>query len=96
MITSHFKTVSRELLLKTFCNGNKLVSLQYSLCSLQVIGVCGGSEKTALVLERGAHFVVDFKCENVRDRLKDITKGKGVNVAIDHVGGNLFMQCLKR
>ncbi|XP_041348867.1 quinone oxidoreductase-like protein 2 homolog [Gigantopelta aegis] len=75
--------------------GLATVDLAAHSLGAKVIGVCGGSEKTALVLERGAHFAVDYKCENVRDRLKDLTKGKGVNVVIDHVGGDLFMQCLK-
>ena len=62
----------------------------------QVIGVCGGAEKCALLRQRGVAHAIDYRTEKVRERVKEITSGNGVNVVVDQVGGDLFTDCLKR
>lgn len=61
-----------------------------------MIAVCGGAEKCALAKERGAHHTIDYNSENLREKVKEITQGRGVNVVLDQVGGDIFLQCLKR
>lgn len=62
----------------------------------QVIGVCGGEDKVALLKQRGVKHIIDYYTAKIPDRVKAITNGKGVNVVVDHVGGDIFMDCLKR
>lgn len=62
----------------------------------QVIGVCGGPDKCSLVLGRGAKYAIDYHKEDVRERVKELTGGRGVDVVLDQVGGDIFTQCLRR
>lgn len=63
---------------------------------MQVIAACGGEEKGLLVKEKGAHHVIDYTKEDMRKRVKEITEGKGADVIIDPVGGQVFMDCVRR
>jgi NADPH:quinone reductase len=56
----------------------------------RVIAVVGSAAKAALVRAYGADEVIDHSCEDVRERVKAITKGEGVDVCVDNVGGKLF------
>ncbi len=38
----------------------------------------------------GADELINYQDEDVRERLKTLTKGQGVDVVIDPVGGDLF------
>ena len=60
-----------------------------------MIGACGGAEKCALVLERGAFAAIDYNKESVKDRVKELTDGKGADIIMDAVGGDIFDQCLR-
>lgn len=60
------------------------------LLGAKVIATASGSEKLHKVKELGADYAIDYKQENVAERLKEITEGKGVNVAFETVGGDLF------
>lgn len=46
--------------------------------------------------EKGASYVIDYKKEKVRERIREITDGDGVNVVFDPVGGDLFLDYVKR
>jgi NADPH:quinone reductase len=55
-----------------------------------VIATTSGVEKMQRVKDLGADYVIDYKQEDVAARIKEITQGKGVNVAFETVGGDLF------
>ncbi len=56
----------------------------------KVIGVAGGPEKCALLVDRfGFDLAIDYKSERVRRRLRE-TCPQGVNVFFDNVGGPLL------
>src|SRR6185369_13220940 len=40
--------------------------------------------------KQGAAHAIDYSCEPVRDRLLELTQGRGVDVFFDNVGGSLF------
>ena len=61
-----------------------------------MIGVCGGADKCALLRQRGVTHAIDYHAEKIRDRVKEITSGRGVDVVMDQVGGDIFTDCLKR
>jgi NADPH2:quinone reductase len=55
-----------------------------------VIAGVGSPEKAAAVRERGAHDVIDYRAENLKERIKAVTDGRGVDVFFDNVGGDVF------
>jgi len=47
----------------------------------------------------GAHHLINYSRENFAERVLDLTGGKGVDVVMEHVGGEVFtrsLHCLKR
>lgn len=60
-----------------------------------MIGACGSPDKCALVKERGAFAAIDYKTENLKERVKELTGGKGANIIVDAVGGDIFNQSLR-
>ena len=59
-----------------------------------VIGTVGSEEKAALAKKAGCRHVVVTAKEKFVDRVKAITKGKGVPVVYDGVGKDTFMESL--
>ena len=60
-----------------------------------VIAAAGGAEKLAVARRAGADHLIDYTRESVRDRVKEITGGRGVDVVYDPVGGDAFDQGLR-
>jgi NADPH2:quinone reductase len=60
------------------------------LMGARVIAVVGGAAKADLVRAHGAAEVIDHSCEDVRERVKSLAGGKGLDICIDNVGGSLF------
>lgn len=56
----------------------------------RVIAGVGAADKAAIVREYGAADVIDYAHEELRERIKAITGGKGVDVFFDIVGGEIF------
>ncbi|XP_025106787.1 quinone oxidoreductase-like protein 2 [Pomacea canaliculata] len=75
--------------------GLAAVDIALNVFGAEVIGVCGGEDKVALLKQRGVKHIIDYYTAKIPDRVKAITNGKGVNVVVDHVGGDIFMDCLK-
>ena len=59
-----------------------------------VIGTVGSDEKAALAKKAGCKHVIVTSRERLVDRVKEITKGKGVPVVYDGVGKDTFMDSL--
>lgn len=60
-----------------------------------VIACASSAEKLALAKARGADHVIDYSAENLRERLKELTRGAGVDVLYDPVGGELAEPALR-
>ena len=56
----------------------------------RVIAGVGSAEKAAIALDRGADHVVVYGSENLHERIKSMTAGRGVDVCFDTVGGEVF------
>lgn len=56
----------------------------------RVIAGVGSAEKAAIVREYGAAEVIDYSREDLRERIKAVTVGKGVDVFFDILGGEVF------
>jgi len=59
-----------------------------------VIGTVGSDEKAALARKAGCKHVIVTSREKFAERVKEITKGKGVPVVYDGVGKDTFMDSL--
>lgn len=57
------------------------------LLGARVIAVASSADKLAFARERGADELIDYSSEDLKQRLKDLTDGKGVDVVYDPVGG---------
>ena len=55
-----------------------------------VIAGTGSAAKGEAARRQGAAHAIDYSCEPVRDRLLELTQGRGVDVYFDNVGGSLF------
>lgn len=53
----------------------------------RVIAVASSPEKLALARDYGAMETIDYASEDLRERVKALTDGKGVDIAFDPVGG---------
>jgi NADPH2:quinone reductase len=62
----------------------------------RVIATARGAAKLEIARAHGADDVIDTGSEAVRDRLKELTGGRGVDVVFDPVGGALFTDSLRR
>jgi len=64
----------------------------------KVIGTVGSPEKAALALAHGYHHVINYRTENVLERLLEITGGAKLPVVYDGVGRDTFeisLDCLR-
>lgn len=62
----------------------------------RVIAAASTREKLELARAYGADELINYSSENVRDRLQELTEGRGVDVIYDPVGGDLFDQAVRR
>lgn len=69
--------------------GSRMVALGATRGAM-VIAVASGKERLEELTSLGANEVIDYKIENVSDRIKELTKGKGADVIADLVAGDMF------
>jgi NADPH2:quinone reductase len=60
-----------------------------------VIATATGEEKLAVAGDAGADHLIDSRAEDLRERVKALTQGRGVDVVYDPVGGRLFDESLR-
>jgi len=60
-----------------------------------VIATAGSDERLAAAMEHGADHLVNYRTESLAVRVKTITGGRGADVIIDPVNGEIFKQSLK-
>lgn len=60
-----------------------------------VIGTVGSDDKMDIVKQYGAEHVINYNTESIRDRVKELTGGKGADVIYDPVGGDAFDQSIR-
>ncbi len=61
----------------------------------RVIACASSEAKLAVCREYGAAQTVDYTRENLKERLKEITEARGVDLVIDPVGGELAEQAIR-
>ncbi|HZF25130.1 MAG TPA: quinone oxidoreductase [Steroidobacteraceae bacterium] len=61
----------------------------------RVIGTAGSDQKAAIALKNGCDHVVLYKQESFPQRVRELTQGRGVDVAYDGVGKDTFSGSLE-
>ncbi len=61
----------------------------------QVVAAVSSDQKASAALEAGAHHVIRYDETPIRDGIRDATKGAGVDVVYDPVGGEAAEQVLR-
>ncbi|MEM7655315.1 MAG: NADPH:quinone oxidoreductase family protein [Bacteroidota bacterium] len=61
----------------------------------KVIAAASSEEKLALCREYGASETINYREEDLKSRVKELTKGKGVDVVYDPVGGDFSEPALR-
>ena len=59
---------------------------------LVVIAGVGSDDKADLVRRYSVYDVINYRSEDLRERIKSITGGEGVDIGFDNVGGAIFEQ----
>jgi NADPH2:quinone reductase len=62
---------------------------------LHVIGTASTPEKRDFALANGAHEVVGSDPQGLTEKVMQLTSGRGVDLAFDHLGGAHFIACLR-
>ncbi len=57
-----------------------------------VVAAATGPAKTAACLAFGANAAIDLSTQNVVDQVRELTGGRGADIVVDVVGGELFQQ----
>ena len=88
-----------HVLFHAAAGGVGLIACQWAKAlGYQLIGTAGSDEKCALAKEHGAAHVINYAREDFKERVKEITGGKGVKVVYDSVGKDTWdksLDCLQ-
>jgi NADPH:quinone reductase-like Zn-dependent oxidoreductase len=69
------------------------------LAGATIFATAGSDEKLERARALGAHHLINYSREDFAERIRDLTGGEGVDVVMEHVGGEVFarsLRCLKR
>jgi len=65
------------------------------LLGLKVIAAASTEEKLNVAKQLGADSTINYVTENLRDKIKEITEGRGVDIVYDPVGGDFAEPALR-
>lgn len=83
------------ILLHAAAGGVGLILSQWAKAlGVKVIGTVGSDDKKAVALAHGCAHVINSTTENIVERVKELTKGKGVPVVYDGIGQATFAASL--
>jgi NADPH:quinone reductase len=74
--------------------GSTVVQMARVLGAARIIGTAGSQEKCDLVRELGADEAINYREEDVPERVRGLTNGRGVNLVLDSVGKDTFASSL--
>jgi len=60
-----------------------------------VIATAGNADKLAIAKRHGADHLIDYSREDIRERVRTLTEGRGADVVYDPVGGDAFDASLR-
>lgn len=75
--------------------GSMVSQMAANVAGCDVVGIAGGPEKCAFILEHGCSHAIDYKSDNLADTL-DRLRPDGIDLYFDNVGGETLETCLER
>lgn len=86
-----------RVLVHAAAGGVGLMAVQVAKClgAAAVFGTASTAEKRALAAAHGADATIDYTHEDVVARVKELTDGRGVDVVMDGVGGDILLQSVR-
>jgi NADPH2:quinone reductase len=101
--TAHFALTHRgylaareTLLVLGAAGGVGLAAIEIGkLLGARVFAAASSAEKLAIARQHGADETINYGVENLRDQVRALTDGKGVDVVFDPVGGGAFEQSVR-
>jgi NADPH2:quinone reductase len=88
-------TKDTVMLLHAAAGGIGLIACQWAYhIGATVIGTVGSEEKAALAKSHGCTYTINYRTEDFVARVKEITGGRGVDVAYDSIGKDTFPKSL--
>jgi NADPH2:quinone reductase len=101
--TAHFALIHRgklqageTLLVLGATGGVGIAAIEIGkMLGARVIAAASSAKKLAVAMEHGADDGIDYRTESLRDRVKELTDGKGADVVFDPVGGDAFTQSVR-
>jgi len=99
MVREILKCAPGDQLLQSAGNSElgKMVARLGKTLGYETISIVRDKSQVPKLLELGASHVIDISTENLRERVFEITQGRGVPHALDPIGGSLgseMLQCL--
>jgi len=84
-------TKDEYILFHAAAGGLGLIASQWAKSvGCKMIGTVSSDEKALLAKDSGCEHTINYKTENVVERVREITEGKGVSVVYDGVGKDTF------
>jgi NADPH:quinone reductase-like Zn-dependent oxidoreductase len=65
------------------------------LAGATVITTAGSDEKLEAARADGADYAVNYRREQVTERVRELTAGRGVDLVVEHIGGEQFGACFE-
>ncbi|WOE75395.1 NADP-dependent oxidoreductase [Alterisphingorhabdus coralli] len=75
--------------------GSMVSQLAANVAGCDVVGIAGGQDKCAFILNHGCSEAIDYKAEDIASRL-DALRPDGIDLYFDNVGGETLQACLER
>ncbi|ERE72400.1 quinone oxidoreductase-like protein 2 [Cricetulus griseus] len=75
--------------------GLAVIDVATNVLRAKVIAAAGSDEKCKLAMQRGAQSSVNYSQGSLKDAVKKLVGSGGVNVAIDMVGGDVFLESVR-
>jgi NADPH-dependent curcumin reductase len=75
--------------------GSMVSQMAANVVGCDVVGIAGGTEKCAFVLDHGCRAAIDYKADDIPSRL-DALRPDGIDLYFDNVGGETLEACLER
>lgn len=96
LLASNGNLPARSILVPGAAGGVATALVQVARArGLRVIGTASSDIKREFALASGAHEVIDGNPRTLTDQVMGLTDGRGVDLAFDHIGGELFIACLR-